>query len=73
MRALSELLKARDKFQLWQAYMAEISWAGAKASYKEFPIPSYLEMTKEKAPRDTRTAEQIREGLLARLNKDVNT
>lgn len=72
MQALSDVLQERDRLQCWQSYVAEMLWAAAKAQYKEFPFPSYMEMTQKRhETQDSRTAEEIRADLIARLNKDV--
>lgn len=72
MQALSDLLTDRDMTRLWQDYMALVAWSGAKAQYKEYPVPSWMEMTKKSGPQDKRTAEEIRDGIIARLSKDVS-
>ena len=73
MQALSDVLAERDSLRGWQAYVAEMAWAMAKAQYKEFPFPSYMEMTQKRhKTQDSRTAEEIRDDLIARLNKEVN-
>lgn len=72
MQALSDLLRERDELRGWQTYVAEMAWAAAKAQYKEFPFPSYMELTQKRSDtQDHRTAEEIRADLIARLNKDV--
>ena len=72
MQALSDLLRERDEFRNWQTYMAEMAWASARASYKEFPFPSYAELTKKpQAVKDDRSAEEIRAGIVARLREGV--
>lgn len=72
MQALGEMLQERDWERLWQDYMAMVTWSAARSQYKEYPLPSWLELTKKSAPADNRTAEEIRDALIARLNKDVN-
>lgn len=72
MQALGEMLQERDNLRLWQTYMAELAWIGARAQYKEFPFPSYIELTQKKSAPDSRTSEQIRADLIARLSKDVS-
>ena len=73
MQALSDVLAERDSLRGWQSYVAEMAWAAAKAQYKEFPFPSYMEMTQMRhETQDRRTAEEIRDDLIARLNKEVN-
>ena len=73
MQALSDVLEERDSLRGWQSYVAEMAWAMAKAQYKEFPFPSYMEMTQKRhKTQDSRTAEEIRDDLIARLNKEVN-
>lgn len=69
MRALDNLLEEQDRFHLWQAYTAEMSWASAKAWYKEFPFPNYIDLiTGKVAPPDNRSAEEIIEDLFAKLD-----
>ena len=72
MQALSDILREQDELRGWQTYMAEMAWASAKASYKDFPFPSYTEMIKKPTEvKDNRTAEEIRAGIVARLRKGV--
>lgn len=72
MQALSDLSRERNEFRNWQTYMAEMAWASARANYKEFPFPSYTELTKKpQAVKDDRSAEEIRAGIVARLRKGV--
>lgn len=75
MQALSELLEEKSRLKLWQDYTASMVWIAARRQYKEFPFPSWIDMTQGKAVQDIRTADEIRADLIARLtvdNKDVN-
>lgn len=53
--------------------MAEMAWAAARSQYKEFPFPTWLELTQKKTVQDSRTAEQIRDDLAARLTAYAKT
>ncbi len=66
MACLSALLNEQSREQAWQAYMATMEWCIARTLYKDFPVPSYSELTEEK-PVDNRTAEEIKGEVLRAL------
>ena len=70
MAALRSHLLSREKERKWQAYTAEMLYLAAKANYKEFPFPSYVEFSKEKTKQESRTAEELRRDLLDRLRRE---
>lgn len=67
MVALHSLLSTREKERAWQAYTAEMMYFSAKANYKEFPFPSYIEYIKKPYKQSQKTAEELKEELLSRL------
>lgn len=46
--------------------MATMEWCIARTLYKDFPVPSYSELTEDK-PVDNRTAEEIKGEVLRAL------
>lgn len=72
MQALSDVLEERGRCRLWQDYAASMLWVEARSQYREFPFPTWIELTAKPEPQDRRTAEEIRDDLIARLNKEVN-
>ena len=66
MACLSALLIEQRHEQAWQAYMATMEWCIARTLYKDFPVPSYSELTEEKQV-DNRTAEEIKGEVLRAL------
>ena len=66
MTCLSALLNEKSSEKAWQAYMATMEWCIARTLYKDFPVPSYSELTEEKQV-DNRTAEEIKGEVLRAL------
>ena len=66
MACLSALLNVQSREQAWQTYMATMEWCIARTLYKDFPVPSYSELTEEKQV-DNRTAEEIKGEVLRAL------
>lgn len=69
MEALRDAVQERRREASWRDYMAAMAWAMARSQYREFPFPSWTEICQKKAVQDVRTAEQIRDGLIARLEE----
>ena len=69
MQALSALLCEQEKEEAWEVYTASLLWVAAKAWYKDFPYPNYIDLiTGKVAPPDNRSAEEIIEDLFAKLD-----
>lgn len=66
MACLSAVLNEQSREQAWQAYMATMEWCIARTLYKDFPVPSYSELTEEKHV-DNRTADEIKAEVLMAL------
>lgn len=70
MNALRSFFYRQEKERKWQTYAAEMLYVSAKSNYKEFPFPSYVEFIKENPKQESRTAEELRRDLLARLRRE---
>lgn len=70
MTALRSFFHRQEKERKWQAYTAEMLYAAARASYKEFPFPPYTEFIKDQPKQKTQTAEELKEELLASLRRE---
>ena len=66
MSFLADMLHEQSRERAWQDYVATMGWCIARTMYKDFPVPSYSELTEEKQV-DNRTAEEIKGEVLRAL------
>ena len=71
MGALSHLLKQRKTERDWRDYVAEVAWSIGRRNYKEYPLPSWLEMTADKPKQDERSGREIFESTKEEMRKRV--
>ena len=66
MSFLAAMLHEQSRERAWQDYVATMGWCIARTMYKDFPVPSFYDLTEDK-PEDNRTAEEIKAEVLRAL------
>lgn len=71
MAAFFALLKHQQRERDWQDYTAEVLWSVARRGYKEYPVPSWLEMIADRPAQDDRSGKEIFDEVKNNLRKRV--
>lgn len=71
MAALFALLRQQQRQADWRDYTAEVMWSIGRRMYKEYPLPSWLEMTADKPQQDERSGREIFNEVRTNLRKRV--
>lgn len=70
MESFCAYLSRRAQEDFWRKYMAQALWLSMRTKYKEPPMGSYISMSDRKKPHAAKTAEELKEELLARLREE---
>ena len=65
------MLRQQQRQADWRDYTAEVLWSIGRTMYKKYPLPSWLEMTNDRAQRDQRSGQEIYEEVREDLRKRV--
>lgn len=70
MEALAAHLAQRAQEDFWRKYMAQALWLDMQRAHKKPPMESYISMLDKGKHHEKKTAEELREELLARLREE---